>query len=382
MTPTRVLIAGAGIAGLEALAAVRELAGDRAQLTLLSDREDFTLRALSVREPFGGLGSPTWPIAPFAREHGATLVSGRLGWVDAAQRVAHTEAGEAIEYDALLLAVGARLRTRFEHALTVDDRRMDALLHGLVQDIEGGYTRRVAFVAPSRMPWQLPLYELALMTSHRAYDMGVEVEIALVTPEDTPLAIYGIAASEAVAERLQDAAVCFHGATHAEAPEAGRIRLQPGGRELEVDRIVALPELIGPGVRGLPLAEHGFIPVDLHRAVRGAPGAYAAGDATDFAVKHGGLAAQAAEVAAHSIAAAAGAPVEPIPFHPVVRAMLMTGAHPLYLEARITGGAGFASRVSEEPLWTPRGKVDAPRLAAYLARRDVASRAPAGAPAS
>ena len=34
-------------------------------------------------------------------------------------------------------------------------------------------------------------------------------------------------------------------------------------------------------------------------------------------------------------------------------------------------GAGFASRVSEEPLWTPVGKVDAPRLGAYLARRDV-----------
>jgi sulfide:quinone oxidoreductase len=371
MTSTRVVIAGAGVAGLEALAAVHELAGERVTVQLISDREDFALRALSVREPFGGLGSAHWPIAPFAREHDATIVAGRLAWIDSERHVAHTDAGEELEYNALLVAVGARLRAPFEHALTVDDRRMDATIHGLVQDIEGGYTHRIAFVAPSRMPWQLPLYELALMTAHRAYDMGAEVEIMLVTPEDAPLALYGITASEAVAERLLDAGVHFHGSAHAEVPAQGRIRVQPGDHVLEADRVVALPELVGPGVRGLPLGEHGFIPVDLHRAVRRVPGVYAAGDATDFAVKHGGLAAQAAEVAARSIAAAAGAPVEPIPFHPVVRAMLMTGARPLYLEARITGGAGFASRVSEEPLWTPVGKVDAPRLGAYLARRDV-----------
>ena len=37
----RVLIAGGGVAGLEALLALRDLAGDRVELTLLSPETDF-----------------------------------------------------------------------------------------------------------------------------------------------------------------------------------------------------------------------------------------------------------------------------------------------------------------------------------------------------
>ena len=41
------------------------------------------------------------------------------------------------------------------------------------------------------MAWQLPLYELALMTAGRAYDMNIELPITIITPEDSPLAIFG-----------------------------------------------------------------------------------------------------------------------------------------------------------------------------------------------
>ena len=43
-------------------------------------------------------------------------------------------------------------------------------LHGLVQDIEEGYVRSVAFVVPAGVSWSLPLYELALMTARRAWE--------------------------------------------------------------------------------------------------------------------------------------------------------------------------------------------------------------------
>ena len=79
---------------------------------------------------------------------------------------------------------------------------MDEQLHGLIQDIEGEYVHSLAFVIPGRMAWPLPMYELALMTAGRAYDMDVELVVTLVTPEDSPLAIFGLGASEAVAELL------------------------------------------------------------------------------------------------------------------------------------------------------------------------------------
>ena len=97
---------------------------------------------------------------------------------------------------------------------------------------------------------------------------------------------------------------------------------------------------------------------------------YAAGDATDFAVKHGGVGSQQADAAAEAIAALAGAPVKPQPFHPVIHGMLLTGEDPLYLTARITGGQGFSSEVSDSPTWSPPSKIATRYLSPYLDRKD------------
>jgi sulfide:quinone oxidoreductase len=48
----RVLIAGGGIAGMEALLALADLAGDRLELTMVSADPDFRYRPMAVDEPF------------------------------------------------------------------------------------------------------------------------------------------------------------------------------------------------------------------------------------------------------------------------------------------------------------------------------------------
>ncbi len=100
---------------------------------------------------------------------------------------------------------------------------------------------------------------------------------------------------------------------------------------------------------------------------------YAAGDATDFAVKHGGIAAQQADTAAEAIAALAGAPIEPTKFHPVIHAILLGGERPLYLSAHITGGHGSSSEISDTPTWSPPTKIAAKYLAPYLESHDRAA---------
>ena len=45
--------------------------------------------------------------------------------------------------------------------------------------------------------------------------------------------------------------------------------INPGDRRLQVDRVIALPELYGPSIRGIPLGEHGFIRVDPYGQVPG-----------------------------------------------------------------------------------------------------------------
>ena len=106
---------------------------------------------------------------------------------------------------------------------------------------------------------------------------------------------------------------------------------------------------------------------------RGSSGVFAAGDATDFAVKLGGIAAQQADIAAEAIASLAGARIEPQPFNPVIHGMLVGGQRPLYLSAHITGGHGSSSEVSETPTSTPTAKISAKYLAPYLESRDRAA---------
>jgi sulfide:quinone oxidoreductase len=361
-----VVIAGAGVAGLEAALALRDLAGERVSVTMLAPEEDFVYRPMAVTEPFSYGQAQRYALRPIAAELGMQLRVSRFSWLAAEERLAHLDDGEALGYDALLLALGARIHTRYPHAHTVDDRHLEDILHGLIQDVEGGYVRRLAFVIPGRMGWQLPIYELALMTANRAYDMGVDAKVVIVTPEDAPLGLFGTGASEGVAALLQEAEIETITSAYAEVPHWNTVVVNPGDRRLEVDRVVALPELYGPAVRGLPVAEHGFIPIDVHAKVRGVERVYAAGDATDCAVKHGGVAAQEADVAARAIASLAGARVELEIFKPVVHGMLLTGREPRYLSARITGGHGFSSEITDEPTWSPPRKIVAEYLAPYL----------------
>lgn len=370
-TPFRVVIAGGGVAALEAALALKDLAGERIETTVVSPKPEFVYRPMRVREPFAYSGARQYPLDELARDIGFELKQDAFKWLDPAKRIAHTESGVQLEYDALLLALGATQRPALSHAQTIDDSRLDEQLHGLIQDVEGGYVHKLAFVAPSRMPWPLPIYELALMTAQRADDMSAETSITIVTPEDAPLAIFGDNVSREVEALLERNGILAITAAHCETPAPGELTLHPGGRTLTFDRIVALPELFGPSTPGVPKGSAGgFIPIDSHCQVRGLQNVWAAGDATDFAVKHGGIAAQQAQTAAKAIAAVAGAPVQVEPFHPIIRAVLISLDKPKYLSAHITGGHGSNSEISDSPSWSPAGKIDAKYLAPYLEQRD------------
>ncbi|HTP21011.1 MAG TPA: FAD-dependent oxidoreductase, partial [Solirubrobacteraceae bacterium] len=285
-TPFRVLIVGGGVAGLEAALALRELAGERVATTLVAPAAEFVYRPMRVREPFGYSEARRYQLDDISRDIGIDLVRDAFKWLDPEARIVHTEAGETLEYDALLLAPGASLRPRFKHALTLDDSRLDEQLHGLIQDVEEGYVHKLAFISPTPMPWPLPLYELALMTSRRADDMNVDLSVTLATPEDAPLAVFGGKATQAVERLLEDNGILFIPSAHCETPAAGHVSINPGSRDLVVDRVVGLPQLFGPSLPGVPLQAHnGFIPIDAHCKVTGLDRVYAAGDATDFAVK-------------------------------------------------------------------------------------------------
>jgi sulfide:quinone oxidoreductase len=377
---TNVLIAGGGPAALEASLALHRLAGARVATTLLAPESTLTYRPLSVLSPFAAGGAPDYPLAQMAADAGFTHRRGRLAAVDPVAHTVTTAAAEQLSYDLLLVASGARhvepfpRATAFTGSITDQER-----LHGIVQDVEGGYLRRLAFVVPAGSTWPLPLYELALMLAERADSMGVDPVLHFVTPEPAPLALFGAAASTEVASMLSEARIRLHSSVHAEVVAPGRIRLAPGSETLEVDRIVTLPRLQGPSIPGLPADAEGFLVTDSHARVVGVPDVYAAGDVTAFPVKQGGIACQQADAAAAHIAARAGAPISPKPFSPVLRGMLLTERSARFMR-REAGGTGDAAEVAGRALWWPPTKIAGRELAGYLEGLDEAANRPSGRP--
>ena len=237
------------------------------------------------------------------------------------------------------------------------------VLHGLVQDVEQGYVKRLAIVIPAPMPWPLPGYELALMASERAWDMGAEMDITVLTPETSPLEIFGTKASHDLYQLLSERRIEVVTSAYCEVPKAQTIVVHPGGKSLKADRIVTLPSLSGPHIIGLPQDGSGFIPIDEFGHVGGLDSVWAAGDATDYPVKQGGVAAQLADVCALSIAAAAGADLEPQPFAPTLEGVLLTGGTPRYLRAR--SASGTSALTAPEP-GEQRTKIAARYLSPHL----------------
>jgi sulfide:quinone oxidoreductase len=375
MADFRVVICGGGIAAVEGLLRLRALAGDAVDVELIAPNEELVYRPLAVREPFA-FGPPRrYPLRRIARDAGAEWTQAALAWVDREAQVVHTGDGREVAYDALLVAVGAKQAKPYKNVGTFHDAAADEIFHGVIQDIELGYTRSLAFIQPVGPVWPLPLYELALMTAERAHSMNVrELELTLVTPEPRPLAVFGSAVGDVVSEHLAQAGISVYCESLAKVPASHRLLIQPQGVELHPGRMLAMPRITGPAIAGLPGGGvHGFLPIDKHcRVPRVGGRVFAAGDAANYPIKHGGLGAQMADAAASAIAVLAGVLDKPSAFNPVIRGKLLTGADPVYMSARPVGASSFASEVFDAPPWPADEKIVAEELGPYLARLDAA----------
>ena len=378
---TKVLIVGGGVAALEALIALRNLAEERVSIELVTPKADFAYRPLAVAEPFGLGEVKRYDIVEIARAHGAALHLAGVQSVDTATHEIATWDGRRLDYDVLLVAVGAQPESSIPGSITIKGPGYTSRFRTVLRELEHRAIKRVAFAVPPGASWPLPLYELALMTAAEVAKRGLRrVTLSLVTPEDRPLELFGAPASEAARALLEERGIELRTAQYPAEFRDGALALVPGG-SLAADRVVSLPRLRGPHLAGLPADSQGFIPVDLHSRVEGEGDVYAAGDATTSPIKQGGIATQQADAAAEAIAARAGAPIEPKPFRPVLRGLLLTGSSPRYMRAEVSGGRGHDWSVSEQALWWPPSKIAGRWLAPYLAlHHDDREETPAGLP--
>jgi sulfide:quinone oxidoreductase len=379
-SPARVLIAGAGVAGLETAFALRAFAGGLARVEALDPGDALTLAAESTAHPFGRAPRRR-PLGPLAERAGLVLRRGRLEEVLADDRLALTDRGEAIAYDRLVVATGARPEPALEGAVTFsgpgDVAGVRRLFGRIVRGGRRGLRTHLAVVVPPGASWPLAAYELALQLDRMLRRRGVRelVSLTLVTSEDAPLGIFGTRAAEAVATDLAEAGIATRLGSVVRDWSWGRLSLIPSGTVC-VDRVLAIPTLRGPAIQGLPHDRHGFVQAGADGRVPGAPGVFAVGDAGPVPVKQGGVACQQADAVASLIARELGAAVDPIPFEPVLRGWLWDGDGGRFLRADLPGGrtesAGITSR--DSPLWEPGDKVACRFLSAALRGEPVGGR--------
>jgi sulfide:quinone oxidoreductase len=365
------MIAGGGIAGLEALMAVRDRAGGRVAITLVAPGPDFVYKPLIVEEPFSSQPAEQHELGPIAQEFDAEFIQQGLAEVSPEEHSARLADGSSLEYDKLVLCIGARARPAFPDAVHLRTDGTLLPIDSLLRETESSESGVIAFVIPPGRTWPLPVYELALMAQRRARELGLrDVAFLIVTPEDRPLIVFGRSASDAVSSLLAARGIEIRTGVMVKEATSGELLLAPEDERIAIGQMIALPVLEGPKLSGIPADEEGFIPIDDHARVRGVKDVYAAGDGTNFPIKHGGIGTEEADAAAEHIAATIGVEIDPQPFRPVIRGKLLTGDDSLHMQHAAAGGGGEGT-ASADFLWWPPQKVAGRYLSAWLGHGSV-----------
>ncbi|MCW2951507.1 MAG: hypothetical protein JWQ48_677 [Conexibacter sp.] len=149
------LVAGGGVAALELLLGLRELAGMRIDLELLSPEADLRYPPLEVVEPFD-LVPPSIALADALAPLGVVHHRDALMAVDVDGHTVQTYAGATLSYEALVVAVGARHEPPLPDTLTYADRASRAHFAVLLAEAEAesGRVRNILFAVPPGSTWR------------------------------------------------------------------------------------------------------------------------------------------------------------------------------------------------------------------------------------
>ncbi len=182
--PLRVVIVGGGVAAVEGLLALRAMAGSLVDVTLVAPEARFVFRPIAVAEPFGLSEPREHDLRALAKDQRAQLVEDSFTGLDSERRVARTARSGELEYDALMLALGARRSEALPGALTFRDSADVGAFRELLRELETGAVVSLALAVPPAVRWPLAAYELVLLTAAHLRARGVRgARLAIATHE-------------------------------------------------------------------------------------------------------------------------------------------------------------------------------------------------------
>jgi NADH dehydrogenase FAD-containing subunit len=399
MTPkTRIVVVGGGFAGLESAFLLRAKLGDRADITLVSDRDAFLFKPNTIYIPFGAdEASLLIPLARPTARRAIRFLHAPFEALDAHEHVVRAGA-HTLDYDHLVLATGAAMQPEevpglAEHAETIwTPAQMASLGRRLRELVAGGDRRRILFLVPPNNKCAGPLYELVLMTETWLRRQGVRdrFELAWTTYEPSYIAAFGPKLHEVVVEEFRERGIEGHTGWRVAGVEPDAVAYENGERR-GYDLLVGFPPYVA-AVRypDLPADDRGFLRTEPgSRRVLGETHVYAPGDAGDFPVKQAFLAFLQGDAVAEGIAAQVERRAPRFAFDPVSMCVMEEFDKATFAQVplRVTGDPGRpvevradangAYRVGVSPVWRLGKKM----LGLYLPLRFRAGRPfHAGAP--
>lgn len=311
-SPTkRVVILGAGFAGLELASRLSDDFGDGLDI-LLIDKNDTFVFGSSKLEVMFGRKLPEQVRHPYAdiRRPGVRFVQTAIRAIDPLSRTVRTDDG-AFEADVLAVALGADLAPEETPGLVAGGHEFYTVPGGFAaRDVLERFAGGRVIIGVLSAPFKCPPApsEAALLLHEYLVERGLrdQSEIALVMDFERPIPP-SPDASAAVLEAFAERSIEWHAKREVYELDAARrvARLRDGG-EMPYDLFLAVPVHRAPAVvveAGLTV--DGWIPVDPLTFETSYPGVYAMGDVAAVGTPRAGVFAEGhAAVAAEHIAAA------------------------------------------------------------------------------
>ena len=310
-TTKRVVILGAGFAGLELTTRLAEEFGDQIEVVLIDKSDSFVFGFSKLDVMFGRTapGDARHPYSDIVKP-GVRFVQTSIRAIDPVSRTVETDAG-VFESDILVVALGADLDPGATPGLAAGGHEFYTVSGGFAaRDVLDQFQGGRVVIGVLSTPYKCPPApsETALLLHEQLVERGLRdrSEIALVIDFPRPIPP-SPDASEAILSAFAERDIEWHPKREVhELDPARRVALLRDGGEMPYDLFLAVPVHRAPAVVSeAGLTVDGWIPVDKLTFETSYPGVYALGDVAAVGTPRAGVFAEGhAVVAAEHIAAA------------------------------------------------------------------------------
>lgn len=306
MNGNRVLILGGGSGGLATASRLKELLGDKINITVIDKQRSFVLGFSLLRVMTGEKTEQEVTVSKEkVSQKGIKFINTEVDGIDLENGIVRTTQGE-FAYDYLVIALGAELAPEkvpgFEsafHMYTLEDAKK---LRDALSSFRGGSIRLIVSSTPFRCP-PAP-YEAAMLIDDylRSKRLRDASDIQIFTPEPQPMPIAGPEVGNTVVSMLNEKGIGFHNNTKVSLIDGSskQIIFENGTKE-KYDLLIAIPPHTSPKVvreSGGDLADaSGWIPVDPKNMQTKHDRVYAIGDVTAVKLSSGMMLPKAATFA-------------------------------------------------------------------------------------